>query len=261
MGRKEFDARKPLSALTPLGPDAATPEQVRAERHEWFVAEPRVPEKKPDDQKLHRITNKDRRKMDFAISVNRRRRAWHQAELDARAGPQACRHCGREPCGLSWPDARCCHRCTHEPMRRWALSHVLYYRQKPFFVMEVETGGASPEPPPPSEEDFAPGHRGRRDRQRQIRSRELGRDAIYYRADGVVMWVRRGRTHYFLGARVSIIEFSRQLATAEEKAWFAASFLGEVPNEEPFEASLVERTMDEDAEDVGAVESENEKDE
>ena len=234
--------RPQLSALRPLGPDAPSAEELERERRQW--GDPKAPHvggEPVEDQKLRRVTMSDRRKMLLAHSANRRRRQAFEMEQEAREGPQACKSCGREPCGILWPEGRCCARCSHEPMRHWVLTHVLCLRGKAFPVMEVTTEGVLPTVDP-EEGDFPEGHPGRRQYEKKLRARMEMRDAIYYRWDGVVQWVRRARTHYFLGARVSVVEFLRRLPKPDEQARFS----GEPLEEHPFESSMVERQRDED---------------
>lgn len=206
------------------------------------------------EQKLKRVTDGDRRRMKLSVSQNRRSRKWQEAKLDSEFGPHTCGHCRSEPCGAQWPHAACCHRCTHQPMPRWKLTHVLWYRKKPYYVMEVAArrpGGATsdlrprtsgsgseksevrspkPEVPPPLEDEQRWGV------QRSPAAREAVSDALYYRWDGVCQWVRRARTHYFLGVRVSPVEFLRNLPNDEERVEFAPR--ERPPN--PFEEGIVE---------------------
>jgi hypothetical protein len=132
-------------------------------------------------QKLKRITRADRRNILLTSSANKRRRRWEEMRQEAKKGPGACAKCGAPSCGNLWPDARCCYECTHEEMVEWKPTHVLWFRGKPFKVME-ETFGA----------------------QKTV--------SVYYRQDGLVQWIRRGTAHFFLGERVSAPEFTRFLA-------------------------------------------------
>ena len=125
-------------------------------------------------QTLRRVTSADRKTITLAVSRNRRWRKWEMARQEARVGPCACVHCGSEPCGASWPEGRCCHRCSHESMPKWRASHVLWFRKKPFYVMEIG----------------------------------VGKTGLYYRQDGVVHFVRRSSEWFFLGARMNPPEFS-----------------------------------------------------
>lgn len=237
-----------LSALRPLGPDAPSEREMEYEKRQW--GNPKAPHlggEPKEQQKLRRVTSADRRRMDLAISANRRRRRWFEIEQEAKEGPQACRHCGKEPCGLLWPEAACCHRCSHEPMRHWQLSHVLRYSGRSFFVMEVTTGGHLP-PVSPEEGDFPENHPGRREYRKKLAARMETRDAIYYRMDGTIQWVRRARTHYFLGQRISPVDFIRALPTPADRARFSH----EPEAEEAFAESLVERAVDDDVGDVEA---------
>ena len=247
------------------------------------------------EQKLKRVTDGDRRRMKLSVSQNKRSRKWQEAKLDSEFGPHTCGHCRAEPCGACWPHAACCHRCTHPPMPRWKLSHVLWYRKKPYYVMEVaarrpgrevaeaapglglgawggepasdraskkrpsEPGSGSgsgrgskserartslvpetaPSPKPQAGERSEPSPLEDEIRwgvQRSPAARETVTDALYYRWDGICQWVRRARTHYFLGVRVSPVEFLRNLPNDEERAEFAPR--DRPPN--PFEEGIVE---------------------
>lgn len=209
------------------------------------------------EQKLKRVTESDRRRIVLAVSQNRRSRKWQEAKLDSEFGPHTCGHCRAEPCGARWPHGACCHRCTHLPMPRWRLTHVLWYRKKPYYVMEVaarrpgESGGAEAagfrRGGRSSDLDLAGSRRPEAsapltDEQRYGVQRSPGgaaaaTDAVYYRWDGVSQWVRRARTHYFLGVRVSPAEFLRSLPNEDE----LAEFLPRERPPHPFEASVVEQ--------------------
>ncbi len=225
------------------------------------------------EQKLKRVTDGDRRRMKLSVSQNKRSRKWQEAKLDSEFGPHTCGHCRAEPCGACWPHAACCHRCTHPPMPRWKLTHVLWYRKKPYYVMEVSarrpgategignkgeaaaaglgnrvgsrsrSGSGSGSGPttllPTPYSASPPGELSDEIRwgvQRSPAARETVTDALYYRWDGVCQWVRRARTHYFLGVRVSPVEFLRNLPNEEEKIEFAPR--ERPPN--PFEEGIVE---------------------
>lgn len=218
------------------------------------------------EQKLKRVTDGDRRRMLLAASQNKRHRKWQEAKLDSEFGPHTCGHCRAEPCGSSWPHAACCHRCTHMPMPRWRLTHVLWYRKKPYFVMEVAARrpGADAErkvrgsAPPRKASRFESGSRSGGPANSNSRNLEpseaaeeqeqlygvqtssggqaAATDAIYYRWDGVAQWVRRARTHYFLGVRVSPAEFLRSLPNEEELREFEPR--ERPPN--PFEEGIAE---------------------
>lgn len=136
---------------------------------------------------LKRVTSADRKKIALATSVNRRWRAWEEARRDAMLGPGACSACGGQPCGASWPRARCCHDCSHVAMPGWRPTHVLWYQRRPFYVMEVR----------------------------------MRLNALYYREDGVCQWVRRtvqegDVEHFFLGQRVGRADFARFLFSDPE---------------------------------------------
>src|SRR4029077_16321690 len=214
------------------------------------------------EQKLKRITESDRRRMLLAVSQNKRSRKWQEATLDSHFAPHPCGHCRAEPCGGMWPHAACCHRCTHLPMPRWRLTPVLWYRQKPYFVME----SAARRPGADGAEGRLTANSGRRTDRNSDPDPDLAvsrkpsavrpplsaeerygvqtssggaapaTDAVYYRWDGVSHWVRRARTHYFLGVRVSPAEFFRCLPNEEEKMEFAPR--ERPPN--PFEAGISE---------------------
>ncbi len=202
------------------------------------------------EQKLKRVTASDRRTIRLAVSQNKRHRKWQEAKLDSQFGPHTCGHCRAEPCGSMWPHGACCHRCTHLPMPMWQLTHVLWYRQKPYYVMEVSVrrpGAPTPEErrelerdatlPEPSEAE----RRGEERRQKlparsEHRAPSVVTDAAYYRWDGVCQWVRRARAHYFLGVRVSPVEFLRSVPNAEELLEYAPR--ERPPN--PFEEGLVD---------------------
>lgn len=209
------------------------------------------------EQKLKRVTDGDRRRMLLAASQNRRHRKWHEARLESEFGPHTCGHCRAEPCGSSWPHAACCHRCTHLPMPRWRLTHVLWYRKKAYYVMEVaarrpgaaDTGdrvpGAGKRVGSGSRFSLVPGPRSPdpdldEEQLYGVQTSSGGQaaatDAIYYRWDGVCQWVRRARTHYFLGVRVSPAEFLRSLPSEEELREFQPR--ERPPN--PFEEGIAE---------------------
>ena len=201
------------------------------------------------EKKLHRVTKSDRRNISLSASRNRRWRHWEEAARDAKIGPHCCSHCHAEPCGAAWPRGACCHKCTHEPMARWRLTHVIWYHKKPFYVMEV----AARRPGVPTEEERREleqsasleleeeQRRGQRRSEKLPASEGSVTDAVYYRWDGVSFWVRRARTHYFLGVRVSTAEFMRTLPSEEELLEFAPR---EAPPN-PFEESIAERPEDE----------------
>ena len=107
---------------------------------------------------------------------------------------------------------------------------MLWYDRKPFYVMEV----AARRPGEPTEEErraleeVAEHEASEEERQGLVRGKSLGSsrrdaitDAIYYRWDGVCQWVRRARTHYFLGERISGARFVRCLPNEEELQLFA----------------------------------------
>lgn len=198
------------------------------------------------EQKLHHVTSSDRRMILLAASANRRSRKWQEAKLDVQFGPHTCQHCRAEPCGSMWPHGACCHKCTHLPMPRWRLTHVLWYRKKPFYVMEVPVRRPGAPTETESAELEADARRAPPEGE-QIwgvqRTDKLGSisDAVYYRWDGVSFWTRRARTHYFLGVRVSPAEFMRALPNAEELSEFAPR--DRPPH--PFEEGITERPADE----------------
>jgi len=199
-----------------------------------------------DEADLKRVTASDRRAIQFAVSANRRTRKWHEAKVDAGFGPHCCGHCRAEPCGSMWPHGACCHKCTHLPMPRWRLTHVIWYRKKPYFVMEVPVRrpGERTETERKAMEEDADGPEPTDEQRYGVqRSEKLGSlsDAVYYRWDGVCQWTRRARTHYFLGVRASPAEFLRSLPNAEELREFAPR--ERPPN--PFEEGIVERPADE----------------
>ena len=209
------------------------------------------------EQKLKRVTKSDRRVIGFAVSQNKRRRRWQEAKLDAQFGPHTCGYCRAEPCGSMWPHGACCHRCTHLPMPDWRLTHVLWYRKKPYFVMEVAarrpgaaaqgllaagsgSGKARSQKPGVSEPSSDLDDEQRWGVQRSPVEAATATDAVYYRWDGVCQWVRRARAHYFLGVRVSPVEFLRSLPNEEEKIEFAPR--ERPPN--PFEEGVTEAEGD-----------------
>ncbi len=176
------------------------------------------------EQKLKRVTQSDRRKIVLAVSQNKRSRRWQEAKLDAQFGPHTCGHCRAEPCGSMWPHGACCHRCTHLPMPDWELSHVLWFRKKPYYVMEVVARRPGVEDGRKPKAESLPAEL--EDEQRYgVQTSPVAAaavsDAVYYRWDGVVQWVRRARAHYFLGVRVSPAEFLRSRPNEEELAAFA----------------------------------------
>lgn len=198
------------------------------------------------EQKLKHVTRGDRKRIQYATSTNRRLRAFAEAARDAKVGPHCCQHCSAEPCGGMWPFGACCHRCTHLPMPGWVLTHVLWYRKKPFYVMEVTVR----RPGEPTERERAALAADRdveepslEERQGIERKRKLGTidDAIYYRWDGVSQWTRRARSHYFLGVRVTPLEFLRMTPNEQEIRDFA-------PRERPwnpFEEGMMDAPGDE----------------
>jgi hypothetical protein len=205
-----------------------------------------------DGQKLKRITASDRKLITLAVSANRRNRKWQEAKENAQHGPHTCVHCHAEPCGSMWPQGACCHRCTHLPMPHWKLTHVLWYRKKPFYVMEVMARRPGAPTPEELKELRADRQRGEIDEEQRWgvqRTEKVGSisDAVYYRWDGVSHWIRRARTHYFLGVRASPAEFMRCLPTAEELVEFAPR--ERAPN--PFEEGITERPADEVGDPIG----------
>lgn len=219
--------------------------RLASEHHETPAGEETVKKKEGKEQKLKLVTASDRRIIRLAASATKRSRKWEEARRNAAFGPHCCEHCHAEPCGSLWPDAACCHRCTHLPMDRWKLTHVLWYRKKPYYVMEV----AARRPGAPTEEERKAGEADAEveedpeERWGVARRQKVGTisDAVYYRWDGVCQWVRRARVHYFLGQRVSVAEFMRALPNEAEKALY-------VPRERPpnpFEESIAERPADE----------------
>lgn len=158
-------------------------------------------------QKLKRIGPTDRRNIQLAVSRNRRWRNWEDARRRVAALPGACTKCGRESCGALWPEARCCEQCTHEEMPGWTCTHVLWLTNKSFFVME----------------------------HLKSRRREF---SVYYRADGVIQWVREGPAHYFLGQRVNSNEFARFLA--KEPVATPEAEPGPLGSDEPVETDGIE---------------------
>lgn len=208
------------------------------------------------EQKLKRVTTSDRRRIREATSTNRRSRAFAEAARDARVGPHCCKHCGAEPCGGMWPFASCCSRCTHLPMPGWHLTHVLWHHKKPYHVMEVAVrrpGVPTERERAALEADAAVPEPTLEERQGLLRKQKLGTidDAVYYRWDGVSFWTRRARSHYFLGVKVSPIEFLRVAPTEQELRDYA-------PRERPwhpFEEGLSDAPADEVGEPFRDVEA------
>lgn len=198
------------------------------------------------EQKLKRVTQADRNAIRLATSTNRRMKKFAEAARDAKVGPHCCEHCHAEPCGSMWPFGACCHRCTHLPMPKWRLTHVLWYRKKPFYVMEVSTrrpGAPTETERRAMEEDADVEEPSEEERIAFARKKKLGTidDAVYYRWDGVIQWTRRARTHYFLGVRALPVEFLRMMPNQEELLRYA-------PRERPphpFEEGPTERPADE----------------
>lgn len=128
--------------------------------------------------KITRVAGNKRRDMLLACSRNRRWKKAGDRQRQEKLGPGGCHSCGAQPCGHLWPEDKCCAGCTHEPMEGWAATHVLWTRSHSYFVME------------------------------QPGSRRM-QQSLYYRADGVIEWVRKGFWHYFLGRQIALPDFAR----------------------------------------------------
>ena len=147
--------------------------------------------RRPDDDGLKRVSQADRKRIALSSTLNRFWRHREDNRSLARIGPGRCRHCGGEPCAASWgpllgeESARCCDRCSHEPVKGWRPSHIFWLSKKAFFVLEVLLGKAG---------------------------------SVYLRQDGVAWFIRVGVDHFFLGRKLGTAEFAR-FKVSDRNGW------------------------------------------
>lgn len=143
------------------------------------------------DDKLKRVSQADRKRMSLSKTLNRFWRRREELRAQSRVGPGCCRHCGSEPCGGAWgpmlteESARCCARCTHEPLERFVPTHIIWYDKKAFFVRELPVGKGG---------------------------------SVYLRADGVAWFTRIADQHWFLGRPLTSVEFAR-FRVSDRNGW------------------------------------------